>query len=193
MSHELETKDGKVEKRVRRFIGEIQKRGGETEILGKKNRVNASLSLKETSEKRGKLTLLTAHGWRFYSNRFGSRLASLAYLCGIDDNGPWAVRIPGTIVSIKDAIDWVEPNAVKKARSKNQKILRQGDVYVIQSRKDLAQITDLPPNHQWNPETRILSHLGKKSHKPLHVPFPCKFVEQKVYRMGRSGRRDNAD
>jgi hypothetical protein len=169
---------------IRECSSEIAARGGETDIDGRQIHVIQRFP--------GGLTLVGCQGWRQYSRRFGSRRASLAYLCGRDDNGTWAVRVPGTCGSIGEAVAWVEPAAVKAARQAGRRVLRQGDVYAVEARRDDA--SGLPPRHRFDAERRLLLHLDEaRPHAPLHVPFPARFFAQRVYQMGRSGRRAGGD
>lgn len=171
--------------------GEIRKRGGETAIVGCYGTTHLSIA-----DERDGLVLLTAEGWRQYSRRYGARRASLAYLCGVDDNGPWAVRVPGTLSSVWAAVDWITPVEVKTALAAGRRVVRQGDVYAVEVRKDRAAETAPGGSHQWRAETRYLVHRpakGERKHRPLKVSFPCKFVQQRAYEMGRSGRRGAAD
>lgn len=163
---------------ARKYRIEIDRRGGETFIAEKDRNV-----LLGVAERRDGLVLLRAEGWRQYSRSFGARPATLVYLCGMDDNGPWAVRVPGTIKTITDAVDKIEPIEVRKAREEGKQILRQGDVYAVERKRDAASQSDLPPNHAWNAEARTLKHTD--GHGDLHIPFACKFVAQTTLRMGR--------
>ena len=186
-----------LEERLRRrlldrYEAEIRRRGGETQI-----ETTGSPAYLRVVERRFSLALLRADGWRYYSRRFGSRPASIVYLAGMDDSGPWAVRVPGTIETIADALEWVEPAQVRKARTADKTVLRQGDVYAVECRQDRA-LTDaraLPASHRWDSETRTLHHLPDdgRVHAPLHVPFPARLVRQRVYEMGRGGRRGYGD
>lgn len=82
---------------VARYGREIRRRGGETTITTDRHGRTAALGVAH----RGMgMVLLHAAGWRYYSARFGSRPASLSYLCGSDDAGDWAVRVPGTITTV---------------------------------------------------------------------------------------------
>ena len=98
---------------IQRFVSEISRRGGETTIdhmpygrAGWKHVQERELEpvnkerVTEPAGSRRTLYLLHCEGWRYYSRGFGSRKASLSYLCGVDDNGPWAVRVPGTIETV---------------------------------------------------------------------------------------------
>lgn len=168
---------------VARYQGEIIRRGGEIAI----EEQNQSVPLSVSDRAQG-LVLLRATGWRQYSRRFGARLASISYLCGQDDNGAWAIRIPGTILTVGAAIDYAEPSAVKTARQNGMRVLRQGDVYIIEKKRDCARQSDLPDSHVWTDEKRMLCHTDtERPHSPLYVPFPCKFVQQRALGMGRSG------
>jgi len=217
-------------------ITEIARRGGETEIdhmpygrAGWKSVQTRELEVVDTDKGEG-LLLLHAEGWRYYSRRFGSRPATLSYLVGLDDNGPWAVRVPGTIETVRGALQWITPKEVKEARSDwrcpqghkdggtymfrgkfrsvpycqrckrrmvTPRVSRQGDVYAVErerSRDYAEQSAAKLDGHTWDPDTRTLYHDDTdRPHKPLHVPFPCKLVQQRVYRMGRGSGRSGGD
>lgn len=176
----------RLERRVASlYSDEIERRGGEVAIHGDRSSVYLHVR-----ERRDGLTLLRAEGWRHYSKAFGARRATLAYLCGRDDNGLWAVRVPGTITSVVQAVERVEPAEVRKAREDGKRVLRQGDVYAVERARDAADQSDLPPRHTWDAATRILRH--DDGHGDLHVPFNAKFIAQSTLRMGRldpQGRR----
>lgn len=180
---------------VQHYEDEIVRRGGETRIVGAYGTAHLDVS----DEQMG-CVVLHAEGWRQYSRRFGARRASLCYLCGEDSNGPWAVRVPGTIRRVKSALDWITPTAVRKAQERGHKVLRQGDVYAVESRTDRAQETAARLDaraaaHVWDSAARTLRHQPRdgRPHGDLAVPFPCAFYQQRVYAMGRSGRRGAGD
>lgn len=166
---------------------EIRRRGGEIRIRSRSG--TAELGLQD--EENG-LFLLKADGWRHYSRRFGARPANLCYLCGRDDNGKWATRVFGTCNTVEDALRMLEPTAVRKARENGKVVLRQGDVYVVESltRYDGKGAAELPSNHTWDKEARVLRH---DSHNVLAVPFPCRFYTQSALGMGRTNTRGRGD
>lgn len=164
-----------------RYTDEIALRGGETRIVGDNTVHHLALN-----DEQGGLFLLRAEGWRYYSRREGSHRAVLAYLCGRDDNGRWAVRVPGTCRSVEEALEKIEPPTVRQAREAGRTVLRQGDVYVVETTKAHDGKGELPSNHRWCPQSRELRHLDAQSpHATLTVPFHCRFVPQKALRMGR--------
>lgn len=168
---------------VAQYSAEISRRGGEVSIQGQDRAYPLTLA-----DEAGGLYLLRAEGWRHYSRAFGARPASLAYLCGRDDNGRWAVRVPATCRRVADAQPRIEPAAVQQARDWGRTVLRQGDVYAVETLPghDGRGVRDLPPNHRWDPVSRHLQHLDPQApHATLHIPFPCRFVTQQVLRMGR--------
>jgi hypothetical protein len=163
-----------------RYAAVIQSRGGETWIE------NNQL---ETIEHGNGFTLLACEGWRQYSRSYGKRFAQLAYLCGMDDNGPWAVRVPGNIKNIAAAVDFIEPAAVKTARNEGRKIIRQGDVYFIEQARDNMSALE-GTRHVWDSATRTVRHKAENAHNAAYLPFKAKAVVQSVLRMGRvTGRR----
>ncbi len=175
---------------TQRWVNEIQRRGGETEITSDKSSVQLHIA-----EKANGFVLMKAEGWRYYSRRFGSRHVALAYLCGSDDAGDWAVRVPGTVGSIREALDWITPAAVKEAKAAGKRVLRQGDVYAVETTSRFDGSGELPQNHEWRASTRYLVHVGdnRGHHKPIKISYPVKFVTQHAYEMGRSGRTGYAD
>lgn len=176
-----------------KFVPEVERRGGETSIEEASRTVPLRLQ-----DRAGGLYLLRAEGWRQYSRRFGARSAAVAYLCGVDDAGPWAVRVPGSTTTVAGALDALTPAEADHARHAGRKVLRQGDIYVIEMSRDRTarSAAELSEHHAWDPEARVLRHeppAGERHHAPVHVPFPAKFVRQRVLRMGRSGRWGNGD
>lgn len=166
----------------------IEARGGEIEI----DEESRTIGLRVIDRRDG-LVLLGCDGWRHYSRRFGARRASLRYLCGTDDNGRWAVRVHGNIDTIGRALDFVEPAEVQRARSEGRRILRQGDVYLVeQARDNFAALAGT--RHYWDASSRTLHHDDPDApHGALHVPYRAKAIVQSVLRMGRSGGRRRGD
>jgi len=166
------------------YVNEIERRGGETTIFstpygcGRSKGFNIPLQCVNTTD--GGLVLLRAEGWRFYSRNFGVRKASIAYLCGSDDNGPWAVRVPGTCTSATAALDWHTPVEAKQALAKGHKVVRQGDVWVIEKstrgRDDAETGAGLPRTHSVTVDgqgRRRLVHTpaaGERKHRAVYLP-----------------------
>lgn len=178
------------------FLAEIEERGGEVSIehmpYGQAGWAKVqNRTVTPVSESSG-LVLLRAEGWRYYSRRFGAKHATLAYLCGSDDGGIFAVRVPGTCKTVAEALDFLTPAAVRKAEQAGRRILRQGDIFIVETIRDCSQRSsaDLPSGHAWEAETRTLTH---GEHAPVEVPFPAKFIPQSALRMGRSSGRGHAD
>jgi len=170
------------------YIDEINRRGGETEIVGERD-VNQVAFVERCKG----VSLVRAKGWRYYSRRFGSRHVSIAYLCGFDDSRPWAIRVPGTVTRVATALEKIEPSGVKRARQDGLRVLRQGDVYAVERRVDGSQRSaekHLPESHRWDSEMRMLRH---DHHSPVHVPFPCRFFVQGGLNMDRSSRQRGRD
>lgn len=181
--------------RARRWasiMDEISRRGGETEIVG-----NFGTTYLEIADRHDGMVLLHAEGWRSYG-RQPARTVRLSYLWGPDDagSGPWAVRIPGTVTTVTDAVDWLTPAAVKNAQARGLRVRRQGDVYAVETTRahDGHGSELLPASHEWRP-TRFLVHKPEdgRRHRPLRLPWPVRFVRQSAYEMGRTNTRGDAD
>ncbi|MFF0754446.1 hypothetical protein [Streptomyces sp. NPDC004267] len=178
---------------MRRVRTEIHRRGGETEIEGE-----YGIARLELADQRDGLVLVHAEGWRAYG-REPARWARLSYLWGRDDagSGPWAARVPGTVMTVEAALDWLTPATVKRALAKGQRVRRQGDVFAIETTQpfDGRGADELPESHVWRPITRYLVHqpTDGRRHRPVRLPWPVRFVPQTAYGMGRTGSRTNAD
>jgi hypothetical protein len=186
------------------YSDEITRRGGETMIQTGKNS-ECGLSV---TDRRGGLTLLNVDGWRYYSTR-GQWRASLSYLCGTDDSGRWAVRVPGNITTVAKALEWVTPADVRKAEWNGLRVRRQGDIYAIETtrthdtpscwigddRRYDAKAGEWVTSHYWNAGTRTLVHRPEdgRKHRPLRISYPVRFAQQRTYGMGRGTGRANGD
>lgn len=197
---------------LERYEGEIRRRGGEV-VIESKDRTHRLQLVERRRIGGASLVLLRASGWRYYSSRYGHARATLAYLCGRDDAGLWAARVPGTCMSVRESLDWLTPAEVRRARASSPKriVLRQGDVYAIETmpvhdapsgpvgeaRRDWrAEGSPWVHTHQWDAATRTLTHTpmtGEAAHEPLCIPYPARFVMQRTYGMGRGAGLGDAD
>lgn len=167
-----------------RYAGEVQRRGGEVAIEGKRASDNVPLGL--TDREQG-MVLLHAEGYRYYSSRFGARWSTISYLCGHDVSGDWALRVPGTITSVRVALTWSIPSEVEAARIGRRRHLRQGDVWCLETTPDRDGSGELPPHHVWDAERRRLVHEAARGqrHRSLRIQWPVRFVPQRALPMGR--------
>ncbi|WP_157751898.1 hypothetical protein [Actinoplanes derwentensis] len=185
-----------------RCTAEIARRGGETGIeSGEKASALRTLPLRLVDREAG-LVVLHVEGWRYYSRAYGSRRASLSYLCGHDDAGDWAVRLPGTVTTVTAALTWLTPAAVTKALAAGKQIDRQGDIYAIATSRahdaptgwlgddwrkdpDGRRVT----SHHWDATNRLLTHHPDdgRTHRALRLDHPVRFLQQRAYAHGRSG------
>lgn len=173
-------------KLIEDYSAEIRRRGGEDTIRTDKDRYTGLT----VADRDSGLTLLHVAAWRYYSRSTRNQYATLSYLCGREDGQLWAVRVPGTVTTVREALDWVEPAAVKKARAAGKRVERQGDVYCIETSKQYDGKGELPENHVWDSERRVLAH---PEHSTLRLDFPVRFVPQNAYGMGRGAGRAYGD
>ncbi|MGW8387064.1 hypothetical protein ACWGMW_07970 [Streptomyces albidoflavus] len=175
-------------------VREIERRGGETVIEDETRVTELSLADRDPASR---TALLRAEGWRYYSKAEGSHRVMLAYVYGIDDAGPWAVRVPGRMKTLSEALAWMEPAQVTKAKAAGRRVRRQGDIYAIETpaAHDGRGADDLPEAHVWKSTTRYLVHRPEdgRRHRPLRLSHPVRFVRQQVLEMGRSGGRAYGD
>ena len=188
------------------YRAEVERRGGETGITGLYRTEELDIS-----DESGGLAVLHTAGFRAYSRGHGCHWATLSYLCGTDDNGPWAVRVPGTITTVPAAQYWVTPAAVHKALRTGWRVRRQGDIYAIETRRQHDTASgwagddwrwhpapdgyERVTSHFWDAETRYLKHrpADGRRHRPLKISWPVRFAQQNVYGMGRGMGRGPGD
>lgn len=102
--------------------------------------------------------------WYHYSNRAGDRRVGASYLMGVERQPDgrlqtWGVRIPSHITRVSEAQAYVEPAAVRNARAEGKKVIRQGEVYLVEARTN--DWGGLPRTHVLTDEpdgSIILSH-----------------------------------
>jgi hypothetical protein len=173
--------------RCDRYLVEVQRRGLPTYLDLIKNGAEPLHLTDETTTADGyPVALLSAEGWADYSRRSTKRFRTLSILAGRDDAGYWAVRVPGTIGSVAAGLRWLEPAVVRKAREDGRRVLRQGDIFIVERTRDAMADTSLPSGHTWDAATRTLTH---GAHAHLHVPFPALPVPQSTLPSNGIGRR----
>ncbi|GEM_PF-4350181 len=132
--------------------------------------------------------VLHVEGWQAYGSRVPARYRAASYLGGIsgDGTGVWAVRVPSSVTTVRQALDAITPAAVLAARAAGRHVVRQGDLYAVETTR--AQDNTAPTyigRHHWDPETRTLSH---PEHRTVVIDFPVRFYLQRPLPMRGSGR-----
>ena len=118
-----------------------------------------------------------------------------SFLAGYDDGHPFAVRIPGTIKTVAEAITWLTPAAVRNATGKGLGVLRQGDIYVVETvrKTDVSELAGTQHTFHVTP-SRGIRRISHPEHGTATIPKPWKNF--KVYRqrqMSTNGTRAYAD
>lgn len=133
------------------------------------------------------LMLQHVEGWHYYSRSVPARYRAASYVGGIsgDGTGAWAARVSSSITTVRGALKELEPAAVCSARERGKRIIRQGDLYAIETTA-AHEDTYAPGRHDWDPATRVLSH---PEHAAITIPFPVRFVEQTARAMRGVGAR----
>jgi hypothetical protein len=184
---------------VASLVAEVRRRGGETWIAHSPcHGARASQVQRRRLEDVDwspdhTLCLLKCEGWRYYSQRVPARPAALAYLAGQDDNGFFAVRVPGTIQTVAAAIEWLAPAEAKKPGA-----VRQGNVYAVPYRghRAVAQIGRhrlVPCTLDGQPSYRLVHEAqeGRAAHADVFLPGRgWTLVEQKRLETARGRTRD---
>lgn len=95
-----------------------------------------------------------------YQRQFGNPLCKASYLMGMDDGG-WVVRVPSSIGSVLQGLEWITPLEVKKATEKGLPTHRQGDIYLVPKRlkeHDLSLIDGTRHDATIDGDTITLTH-----------------------------------
>lgn len=115
-----------------------------------------------------KLWLVYTSNYLYTYNNYKDIYRNRQWLCGKDDGGYFRHQIPCTIDNIDDALKWVTPAVVKKAIAGGKQVLRQGEVWFVETTRRCDNTDAIPQHHHWNPLTRDCTH---DEHSLLHVPF----------------------
>jgi hypothetical protein len=78
--------------------------------------------------------LINIEGWHGYSKKYFRKINRSALIVS-DETGNHAVRVPPQL-DIFQAIKYLKPAAVKKAEAEGREVVRQGDVYFVESQKN---------------------------------------------------------
>lgn len=119
----------------------------------------------------GSTVLISGEWWYEYSRRHGYRRLGAAYLAGIDDAGPWAIRVPRTVETVAAALEWATPAAARKAMSAGAEWRRQGDVLAVRQTRgsglrDTRQVQD---RHEFRPRADGGWTLTHPEHTPVRL------------------------
>ncbi|MHB1504858.1 MAG: hypothetical protein ACYCTL_12745 [Acidimicrobiales bacterium] len=133
------------------------------------------------------LLLQHVEGWHYYSRRHPCRYRAASYIGGIsgDGTGAWTARVSSSITAVTAALAELEPAAVRNAREKGKRVIRQGDLYAVET-TPAHEGAYAPGRHEWDPTTRILTH---PEHAAITIPYPVRFLEQTARAMRGAGSR----
>jgi hypothetical protein len=101
-------------------------------------------------------------------NQFGDWLVYATCLCGYIDGQYFAWLLPRGITTVKAALDWLTPVAVKRAHARNHTVLHQGEVSFVPVRRgadNMRVLHDTP--HCYDAGTRTVTH---PQHGTLALP-----------------------
>lgn len=145
------------------------------------------------------------HMWLAHSEwkSSDSHKVHLSLLCGRSDGQDWAVRVPGTIQTIKAALDWITPASVRRAQAAGKEVHRQGDIYFIPYRKGDSNMSALSgTDHRWgyHVDDRGVKNAAIVVKHPQHpdvVLEPLgkgyKWMAVRQTQLGYDNKRINAD
>ena len=129
-------------------------------------------------DKGRRMWLLSYEGWYKYSVKAGTWYQAACYLAGREDGQVWVVRVPSTVETVDEALDWLTPKAVKEAQSKGRWWARQGDVYLVEMpRLGHDDLDEIEYTRQvWRITPKGQRRLVHPQHKPIIVPKKVRWV-----------------
>jgi hypothetical protein len=126
-------------------------------------------------ERPGGLWLCACEYFYEYSKRFGAWKQRAAYLCGKDDSGYWAMRVPSTCHTVRTALSKAFPAEFLKAKEEGRRTWRQGDILAVELKRGKDNTNALAGTRHTFRDTRYLVH---PEHKPVRLPnTPVKFFQ----------------
>lgn len=104
------------------------------------------------------LTLVAGNWWHEYSRRHGSRHHEVALLTGREDGQEWARRVPYRTYSVAGALDYVRPAEVNRAIETGRRVLRQGNIWLVQRARGSDDLSVLRGTRHEIGDDRVLRH-----------------------------------
>jgi len=135
--------------------------------------------------------LISGEGWYEYSKRFGSRYQAAAYLCGRDEGQLFAVRVPSTVSSVGEALEWLKPSMIRKAEEQGLPVRRQGDIF-FRPVRNLAdhELGDLAgTRHEARPRKDGGMTIVHPQHRALILSGKHRWRAYRSTQMASRGRR----
>lgn len=91
--------------------------------------------------------LVNRDGYCRYSRNVGFFIDK-SVLVGIDpDSGVFAIRVPATCRTLDQAIAWMIPAEVKRARAEKREVCRQGDIYFVRQLRGGGNMSAIDRSH----------------------------------------------
>jgi len=140
---------------------------------------NSLVSLLDVSF-RPRAVLYHLEGWVGYSRRESWYTSATELILYDDDSGSWrAVRVARDVRTVQEALDWLKPEAVRRAEREGRRVLRQGDVYLVEKRRGPVNAEALADTRHELEETPRGWRLVHPEHAPLEVDFPFRAYLQR--------------
>ncbi len=115
------------------------------------------------SDKIRNYALIRRSGWCQYSRSCGWFVNRL-FLVGRDrDSGWFTVKVPSTLNTVEEAIEWMKPADVKKAESDGRQVVRQGDIFFFQTKRN-------PKNGLISPDSSHQIRKTESGYEIYHFP-----------------------
>jgi hypothetical protein len=169
--------------RLKGPVGKIRNRYRKTGLAAINRNIDGC-KVKLTLDLQKAVALLEVEGWAQYSKSYGRRWTRLAVLVVFDQDTRTrkALRVGPTVSSVEEALDYIKPAAVRKAETAGKRVLRQGDIYFVPSRKANFEAL-IGTRHQYEPQEGIVIH---PEHSTLKLVGPHRAYRQMVVVGGKN-------
>ena len=111
--------------RIRKILREVERRG----LTVPAGHEAARYSI---IDRRHDATLIAGSWWHEYTRQEKWQVAA-AYVGGVDDGGPWAIRVPHNCQSVARALTWAVPADARKRVAAGAQHRRQGDILFVRA------------------------------------------------------------
>jgi len=111
------------------------------------------------------------------------------FLLGKDDSGAWFHQVPTTIDTVEQALDYMEPAEVKKARKNGREVKRQGDIYFkeMKQKSNMDALENTKHDAEKIDDGWLIKH---PEHEKLELKGEWKAIQNNTAsRPGTRGRR----
>lgn len=132
--------------------------------------------------------LVYGSGWHKYGRQLPWRTEA-TYLVGYSDNQHWAVKVPSTLDTVKEALAWLEPPQATQARIRKLPVKRQGDFYFVARARNTRFDAMEGTRHEARPHKQGGYTVVHPEHPPVRLSGRHAWLAVQQKQLDGHGRR----